>query len=311
MLSSLVALLAATTVFAGIDKQSLIFVENFEGEADVFASGKWVKSIDEKYQDQPILVKPPTKGVAGFETDKGVQLTQEMKHYGFGARFPTPLRFDRDEVVIQYELKLEERLNCGGAYIKLLRDSDVNLEKLNNESPYTIMFGPDKCGTDSRLHFILKYLNPVTKQWSEHHYDGDIKPKIDRSYHVYTLVLRKDNTFEVYIDTKPVAQGSLLQNLSPPINPPKGIDDPRDFKPSTWIGQPMMYDSSAVKPDDWDESQPKKIVDIHAIKPESWDETVPTTVPDPAMSKPSDWDDEEVPSFVCFIYTNIFVCSIA
>ena len=297
MLRTLVALLAAVAVIAVTHKQSLIFVEDFEAEADVFTSGKWVKSIDAKYQDQPILVKPPTKGVAGFETDKGVQLTQEMKHYGFGARFSSPLLFDRDEVVIQYELKLEERLNCGGAYIKLLRDRDVNLEQLNNESPYTIMFGPDKCGTDSRLHFILKFLNPITKQWSEHHYDGHIKPKIDRSYHVYTLVLRKDNTFEVYIDTKSVAQGSLLQNLAPPINPPKEIDDPRDFKPSTWIGQPMMYDTSAVKPEDWDESQPKKIVDIHATKPASWDETVPIIVPDPTVSKPSDWDDEEVHLF--------------
>lgn len=211
MLKTLVVLFAAAAALAANDKQSLIFTEDFDGQDDVFAKGKWIKSADAKYRDQPILVKPPTKSVAGYEADKGVQLTQEMKHYGFGARFPTPLRFDRDEVVIQYELKLEERLNCGGAYIKLLRDGAIKLEKLNNESPYTIMFGPDKCGTDSRLHFILKYMNPVSKMWTEHHYDGHIKPKIDRSY----LALRKDNTFEVFIDTKSVAQQSPAQPHAP------------------------------------------------------------------------------------------------
>lgn len=295
MLRTVIMLLALGAVLAGRGgEQNLIFKEDFDGQGDAFHEGIWIKSTHTKYLDQPILVKPPTKSVAGFETDKGVQLTQEMKHYAFGAKFPMPLEFDRDEVVIQYELKLEERLNCGGAYIKLLRDRDGNLEQLSDESPYTIMFGPDKCGTDSKLHFILKYMNPVTKEWTEHHYDGQIKPKIDRNYHVYTLVLRKDNTFEVFIDTKSMVQGSLLHNLTPPINPPAEINDPRDFKPSTWIGQPMMYDTTAVKPEDWDESQPKKIVDTRATKPDTWDETVPVTVADPRVLKPTDWDDEEV-----------------
>lgn len=69
----------------------------------------------------------------------------------------------------------------------------------------------------------------------------------------------------------------------------------------------MMYDTSAVKPEDWDESQPKKIVDTHATKPDTWDENVPTTIADPAVSKPSGWDDEEVSLVACCLYALFFV----
>lgn len=276
---------------------NLIFHENFDGASDVFESGSWVKSGNAKYNDQPVLIKPPTRTISGFENDKGVQLTQEMKHYGFGAKFLLPLTLTEDEIVIQYELKLEERLDCGGAYIKLLRDSDVSLENLSNETPYSIMFGPDKCGSDSRVHMILQFRNPVTQEWSEHHYDGVIKPKMDRGYHLYTLAIKKDNTFEVLIDTKSVARGNLLDDLTPPINPPKEINDPRDFKPSTWVDETHIVDPAAVKPVDWDDSQPKKILATKQTKPASWDESAPETIPDPDAIKPDGWDDEEVSIF--------------
>ena len=31
------------------------------------------------------------------------------------------------------------------------------------QTPYTIMFGPDKCGSDSKLHFIFRHTNPLNK----------------------------------------------------------------------------------------------------------------------------------------------------
>lgn len=290
--------------------EKLIFYEDFDQVVDVFTSGKWVKSGNEMYADQPILIKPPTRTVVGYELDKGVQLTQEMKHYGFGARFSTPLISAEDEIVIQYELKLEEKLDCGGAYIKLLRDSDVLLHNLSNETPYTIMFGPDKCGSDSRVHFILQYHNPVTNEWTEHRYDGQIKPKLDRGYHLYTLSIKKDNSFSVYIDSKPMAEGSLLDDLTPPINPPKEIDDPADFKPSTWVNEAYIADPAAVKPVDWDDEQPKKIPDRSQSKPASWDESAPDTIPDPHASKPADWDDEEVSMNIFSIVCHTCICAL-
>ena len=88
--------------------------------------------------------------------------------------------------------------------------------------------------------------------------------------HLYTLVIRPDNTFEISVDLESKKKGSLLeveitglsgislrdndficlyQDLVPSINPPKEIDDPKDFKPSDWVDEEMMDDPTATKPD--------------------------------------------------------------
>ncbi len=46
--------------------------------------------------------------------------------------------------------------------------------------------------------------------------------------------MNPDNTFEVSIDYKVVNHGSLLDDFSPPVNPPAEIDDPNDKKPADW-----------------------------------------------------------------------------
>ena len=37
------------------------------------------------------------------------------------------------------------------------------------QTPYTIMFGPDKCGSDAKLHFIFRHVNPKNKTVEEKH----------------------------------------------------------------------------------------------------------------------------------------------
>ena len=56
------------------------------------------------------------------------------------------------DVVVQYEIALLDRLECGGAYLKLLSaDESFTPETLSNTSPYSIMFGPDKCGSTNKV----------------------------------------------------------------------------------------------------------------------------------------------------------------
>ena len=38
-----------------------------------------------------------------------------------------------------------------------------DLSKLNDKTPYTIMFGPDRCGSDSKLHLIFRHVNPKNR----------------------------------------------------------------------------------------------------------------------------------------------------
>jgi hypothetical protein len=34
----------------------------------------------------------------------------------------------------------------------------MDLAHFHDKTPYTIMFGPDKCGSDAKLHFIFRYM---------------------------------------------------------------------------------------------------------------------------------------------------------
>lgn len=64
-------------------------------------------------------------------------------------------------------------------------------EEFQDRTPYTIMFGPDKCGEDYKLHFIFRHRNPLNKDWEEKHAkrpDVDLKKfYTDRKTHLYTL----------------------------------------------------------------------------------------------------------------------------
>lgn len=61
--------------------------------------------------------------------------------------------------------------------------------------------------------------------------------KDDKGFHVYTLHVKADNTFDLYVDTKVVVSGNLLKDFKPPVNPPQEIEDPDDVQPEDWVTQ--------------------------------------------------------------------------
>lgn len=64
-------------------------------------------------------------------------------------------------------------------------------EQFQDRTAYTIMFGPDKCGEDYKLHFIFRHQNPLNKDLEEKHAkrpDVDLKKfYTDKKTHLYTL----------------------------------------------------------------------------------------------------------------------------
>ena len=68
----------------------------------------------------------------------------------------------------------------------------------------------------------------------------------------------------MFVDQASVSSGSLLEDFTPPVNPPKEIDDPDDKKPEDWDEREKIPDPDAEKPDDWDEDAPAKIADPDA-----------------------------------------------
>eukprot|EP00600_Ochromonadales_sp_CCMP1393_P004735 CAMPEP_0174961104 /NCGR_PEP_ID=MMETSP0004_2-20121128/4060_1 /TAXON_ID=420556 /ORGANISM="Ochromonas sp., Strain CCMP1393" /LENGTH=495 /DNA_ID=CAMNT_0016209523 /DNA_START=258 /DNA_END=1745 /DNA_ORIENTATION=- len=299
MMNSILVLLqlissSLTIVTYALPTDGLHYFETFDDGADIFVEGRWILSSQQNYKNQPVRIKAPTQIVPGLENDKGLQLTQEMKHYGVASKVDPPFHgHSGQDIIIQFEVKLEETLECGGAYIKLLRESGRDLNELDSDTPYSIMFGPDKCGDENKVHFIVQYQSPKTNEWTEQHYNQTISIKTDKKTHLYTLTIRNDSSFEIFIDMKAAGKGSLLSHLWPGINPPIEIDDRNDTKPSDWIDEPEIDDPDAVKPSDWDEAQPLKIPDESAMKPTEWQDHAPALIPDPDAIKPSEWDDEE------------------
>ncbi|KAI7118816.1 Calnexin, partial [Hortaea werneckii] len=102
-------------------------------------------------------VEEPTV-LRGIDGDKGLVLKDKAAHHAISAKFPKAITNKDDTLVIQYEVKLQAGLECGGAYMKLLQDNKaLHAEEFSNASPYIIMFGPDKCGSTNKVHFIFRH----------------------------------------------------------------------------------------------------------------------------------------------------------
>ncbi|XP_063739590.1 calmegin isoform X1 [Eleginops maclovinus] len=275
------------------------FAETFDdGSLDRWQQSKTVKGDADddiaKYDGKWAVEQLKENKIPG---DKGLVLKSRAKHHAISSLLNKPFVFQDDTLVVQYEVNFQDGIDCGGAYIKLLSDTgDLNLEQFHDRTAYSLMFGPDKCGEDYKLHFIFRHLNPLNKDTEEKHAkraDVDLKKfYTDKKTHLYTLVLNPDNSYEMFIDQSSVSRGSLLHDVIPPVNPPKEIDDPSDSKPEDWDERAKIPDPEAVKPEDWDEEAPAKIEDPDALMPEGWLEDEPEFVPDPIAEKPEDWDEE-------------------
>lgn len=285
------------------DPTQFYFVDHFD---DIEKSQKlWIKSQAKKDDIAEEIAK--YDGIWSFESpqrivwkdDIGLVLKSKAKHAAIATKLSKPFTFKEDKpLVVQYEVTLQEGQECGGSYIKLLSAGKAtdDLTKFNDKTPYTIMFGPDKCGNDIKMHFIFRHVNPINGSITEKHSrkpkDRLEEPFKDKLPHLYTLIVRPDNSYEIRVDHKIVSEGSLLTDFTPAVNPPREIDDADDKKPEDWDEREKIPDPSAQKPENWDDDAPPQIPDPSAIMPDGWLEEEPEMIPDPSATKPDDWDAE-------------------
>lgn len=272
---------AAVGSLEGVSSRALFFETFEDGWED-----RWIPSKHSKYDGQFVEFTPE------HWKDPGLKIPEKSKHYGMTALLPHPVD-PTDGIVVQYEVKYSQTYNCGGSYVKLLTHVDgFKAEDLVDTSPYSIMFGPDKCGGPSgKIHLILRHKNPLNGTISEKHLKTPPTPITDAKTHVYTLALNANNKYEILIDGESKASGSIFEDFEPPINPPQDIPDPTDVKPKDWADDAKIPDPSATKPENWDDRE--QIPDEAASKPYGWLDDEPPMVPDHTIKKPSDWDDEE------------------
>jgi len=246
--------------FLAFISATVFFEDDFSGP-DL---SSWVQSTVRDASERGEIELSAGKWVKDEKDERGLRTTQDARFYVYSKSFPEFSNKGKN-LVVQYSLKHENVFDCGGGYLKL-HPKGLDQAAYTGDSNYNIMFGPDHCGSTSRVHFILNYKgkNHLIKN------DIDASHVKDALTHTYTLVIKPDNTYSVSIDGEEKSSGSIEDAFD--ILEPKKIKDPSISKPADWVDDAQIDDPDDVKPAGWDD--------------------IPATIVDPEATKPSDWDDE-------------------
>jgi len=210
--------------------------------------GKWVASAGKWFKDEA--------------EDTGLQTGEDSKFFGISASFDSFSNAGK-ELILQYQAKYEKDVECGGGYFKIgPKMSDPTA--FGDPTPYNIMFGPDKCGYTKRTHLIFSHKGTNVLKKSDLAY----KQEGEGTSHLYTMILKPDNTVRVEVDQEKIYEGSIKEDWE--VLKPKEISDPDDKKPDDWVDDSMFDDPEDKKPADWVEE--KRTVDSDAKKPDDWDD---------------------------------------
>ncbi|CAG8495332.1 5612_t:CDS:2 [Ambispora leptoticha] len=255
-----------------------------------FSDDTWEKRwLQSKHKDDLGAFKvSPGKFYADEIESRGLQTSQHARFYAISAKLDTPIDNTEKNLVVQFSVKHEQNIDCGGGYVKLLPPT-FDQADFRGDSEYNIMFGPDICGDSRKVHFII-------------HHDGEnklIKKKItapsDQLTHLYTLIIKPDQTYTVLIDSKEEQSGKLEEDFE---FTPKLIDDPEAKKPDDWVDTATIEDSTDKKPDDWVDG-PELIDDPDATKPEDWDDEMNGDWEPPQIANPEYkgvWKPRHIPN---------------
>lgn len=215
--------------------------------------------------------------------DQGFQTSEDARFYAYSTKFPKFSNEGKD-LVIQFQVRFPQKIDCGGGYIKVF-GSDIDPKSFSGDSKYNVMFGPDVCGTSTKkVHVIFRH--PVSDK--NLLIKKEISAETDQLSHVYTLIVRPDNTYEVRVDGNKKESGSMYSDWD--LEEPKEIPDPAASKPADWVDSPKMDDPSDQKPANWDDT-PKQIPDPDAKKPDDWDEESDGKWEAPTIANP-EWKGE-------------------
>merc|ERR1712149_58528 len=179
------------------------------------------------------------------EKDKGIQTSQDARFYALSKEFKPMSNVDKP-LVIQFTVKHEQNIDCGGGYAKIF-DCSLDQKDMHGDSPYLIMFGPDICGPGTKkVHVIFNHKE------KNHLITKEVRCKDDVFTHLYTLIVNPDGTYEVLIDNESAQKGSLDEDW----DQPEHVADPDATKPEDWDDEmdgewePPMIDNPEYNAED-------------------------------------------------------------
>lgn len=173
------------------------------------------------------FVLTPGRYYGDPEISKGIKTAEDEKFYGLTTKFE-PFSNKGKVLVIQFSVKYEESMKCAGAYLKLF-DCSFNPKNFHSYVPYLMMFGPDIC-LHKKVHVIFSYKNRHVSTKER------IRCREDRFTHLYTLIIKPNNTYIVKIDNKIERSGKLEEDFDF-LPPRKNLDTKKTEQESKVIGR--------------------------------------------------------------------------
>jgi len=231
----------------------------------VSAEVYYKETFDAGWEDRWVVAEGSGKvdvSAGAYGTSAGLHTTEDAKFYHVASAIATPFSNRDKTLVIQYSLKNEQTVSCGGGYLKFLSSSE-DLSSFDGDTDYNIMFGPDVCGSTKRVHVIFNYKG---ENWL---IEREVRPETDAFTHVYTLIVNPDQTYEIKVDGKSKQTGNIIDDWK--MLGEKEIKDPDQSKPDDWVDEARIDDPDVTKPEGYDDI-PAMIVDAEAEQPEDWDE---------------------------------------
>ncbi|KPJ01595.1 Calreticulin [Papilio xuthus] len=231
------------------------------------------KFPDESWESNWVYSEHPGKEFGKFkltagkfyndpEEDKGLQTSEDARFYALSRKFK-PFSNEDKPLVVQFSVKHEQDIDCGGGYLKVF-DCKLDQKDMHGETPYEIMFGPDICGPGTKkVHVIFSY------KGKNHLIKKEIRCKDD----VYTMNTGSCSNQQ---DLEAAAAIITLKFID--------TNDPEAKKPEDWDDKPTIPDPEDKKPEDWD--KPEHIPDPDASKPEDWDDEMDGEWEPPMIDNP-------------------------
>ncbi|KAI9312107.1 Calreticulin family-domain-containing protein [Dichotomocladium elegans] len=277
------------TIAAVLGLASLATAEIYLHET--FSDGEGWKdrwTLSEHREDLGKLAVSPGEWFADEVKSSGLRTTEDYRFYAVSTPI-TPFNTKGKDLIIQFDVKNDQNIDCGGSYVKVFSDK-FDPKNFNGDSEYNIMFGPDFCGSKAMVHAILNY------KGTNYDLKKTVSAPKDLFTHTYTLVIKPDQTYQILVDGDEKAAGNLTEDWD--FLPPKTIKDPEASKPEDWVDEAEIDDPEDKKPEDYDNT-PEFIPDPEATKPEDWDDDMDgdweaPSIPNPDFQGP--WTPKRIPN---------------
>ena len=189
--------LLLTLLLSNIVMGKILFAEDFDTEE---WKKTWVKS---NWKNEKQAEFKHTEGtLAPKNFTKGLYTSQETKYYVLSRKFKPALNLSESPLVLQHSVKYEDSIVCGNGFIKLF-PPDYNANECGFETPALVTFGPDVCSTNNRIAVLLNH-NGLGEMWRK-----KVEAPVDKLTHFFTLMLKHDGSYQLYVDAEPVAEGSI------------------------------------------------------------------------------------------------------